>query len=114
MNKLTSVQDARNLHTALILSTTIADAIDFDQFSESKFAVKVKVENIIALDNLSGYEIKVLGKASTKSLINKNDVIELQMEFEVVEDWELEHDIYPILKTFGYQQPTDMRFKKTA
>lgn len=116
-NQITTLQDAQKFSTALFLAKDICSDVGFSQVGESKLVFDFVMEQsrMRALFQLTGFEIKILGKKDWKFLSKEfKDCLHIQVVLEIAEDWELEHDIHAIFKEHGYVQPTDLVFKKLA
>lgn len=116
-NIINTVKDAENLNRAIFYAREILAPVAFKQAEEDKivFTILVDTTKPTSLSFLSGYEVKILGTKSWSFLGEvMKDRLEVQVEVTIDSDWELEHDIAPILASYGYLQPTDLRRQKKA
>lgn len=114
-NKINTVADAKTFVSNLFIAKDACSPVGFKQVEESKLVFNILSSGHYAtLAMLAGLEIKICGvKEWTWAGTTIPNCLDIEIILEIEEDWELEHDIYPILKEYGYQQPTDL-IRKSA
>ena len=114
-NQITTVADANTFVSNLFMEKDACSPVGFKQTEESKLVFNILSSGHYAtLAMLAGLEIKICGvKEWTWAGTTIPNCLDIEIILEIEEDWELEHDIYPILEKYGYQQPTDL-IRKSA
>ena len=114
-NQITTVADAKTFVSNLFMAKDACSPVGFKQVEESKLKFNILASaHYATLAMLTGLEIKICGvKEWAWAGTTIPNCLDIEIILEIEEDWELEHDIYPILEKYGYQQPTDL-IRKSA